>query len=243
MKNSCRVSLGAWEYNLLSSWVEAYSKEKIQTSYGENSIIVNMGLASELSWCGFSKQKVSMKLRDEETKYCKQITDWNFKPLEGLVRIDLEAFTDCNETNIKYLDSESFQCVDWEDIEMTISLHLDQCHRSLRHSDLPDFLYDVYNRTCKTHQEACSWEKVEFNETGQNSEKLQNSYQCIEKNNNTIPSAVIYFNNVQPLKATRATGTISTREEEATDMIFLTDSKDNLECLTKEFEIQSFGKI
>lgn len=99
--NSCRVSLGAWEYNLLSTWVEAYSKEKIPTSYEENSIIVNLGAANEFTWCGPSKQKMSMTFRNEERKYCKQITDWDFNPLNsGKVRIDLEAFTDCNDNKI-----------------------------------------------------------------------------------------------------------------------------------------------
>ena len=184
-----------------------------------------------------------MKLKDEDTdspKYCKQITNWDFNPLKGDIRIDLEEFTNCYETNHD-LDPESFQCVDWEKIEMSISVDLDDCHQSLRHKHLPDFLPDVYKRICETHKEACSWEKVEFNETDQNFETLPKSFQCIEKNN-SIPSAEIYFNKIHPLRASKATGTITTKEEEDTDTIFLSDSEDNLECLMKEFEIQSLGK-
>ena len=242
--SSCRLSLGVWEYNLLRSWVEAYSKEDIQPSYDGNSIIINMAPANEFSWCGLSKQKMSVKLRDEDSdspKYCKQIIDWDFNPLQGDVRIDLEAFTDCNKTK-KVLDSGSFQCVDWKCTEFTISLHLEQCHRYLARLTLPKSVFDIYNRTCHENNDTCSWEKVAYEKNMHGSfYPFHHITECIEKNNR-IPSAVIHFNNVQPLKATKATGTISTREEEATDMVFLSDSQDNLECVMKEFQIQSLGK-
>ena len=234
--SSCRVSLGAWEYNLLSSWVEAFSKEEIKPYYDVNSIFINMAPANEFSWCGLSKQKITMKLRDEDSdspKYCKQITDWDFNLQEGKVRIDLEDFTNCNETD-NDSDTESFQCVDWEETEMSISLNLDECHGNLERLALPELLDKIYKNTCHENNNTCIWRKVAY-------ERNQNISQCIEKNS-SIPSAEIYFNKIRPLKATKATGTITTREEEGTGMIFLSDSEDNLECLMKEFEIQSLGK-
>ena len=237
---SCRVSLGAWEYNFLRSWVEAYSKEKIQPNYEDNSIIINMGPANEFSWCEFSKQQISMKLRDEGMMYCKQITHWDYNPLEGDVRIDLAAFRDCSETK-NDLDSGSFQCVDWKYTEFTISLHLEQCHRYLARLTLPKSVFDIYNSSCHENNDTCSWETIQYEKKPGSDTKFHNITECIEKNN-SIPSDVIHFNKIRPLKATKATGTISTREEEATDMIFLSDSQHNLECLMKEFEIQSLGK-
>ena len=202
-----------------------------------------MGPASEFSWCGLSKQKISMKIKDKKDspKYCKQFTDWDFNIQKGKVRIDLEAFANCTETS-NDLDSESFQCVDWDDIEMTISLFLDQCHLYMLMKPFDTILDGVYNSTCRTHKEACSWEKYEEFFEGINYEVVPWHYGCIKKNTSFIPSAVINFNHMKPLNAEKATGTISTKEEEDTDMILLHDSEDNLECLTKEFEIQSLGK-
>merc|ERR1711936_932661 len=137
---------------------------------------------------------------------------------------------DCHDNNINSnndLDPESIQCVDWEDIEMTISLHLDQCHLNLRETALTQFFNVVYSNACKRHNDTCSWEKVETERIRTDYKKWINPtvYQCIEKNN-TFPSTVIPFNKVQPLKANKTTGTISTREEEDTGMIFLSDSND-----------------
>jgi len=244
----CQVNLGAWEYNLLNSWVEAYSKEMIRPSYGNNSIVINMGPANEFSWCGLSRQKISMKLTVGDTdspNYCKQLTDLDFNPLEGKVRIDSEAFTNCNQTNYD-LDPESFQCVDWEDIEMTISLHLDQCHRNLIGIAMPNSLENVYKSACDEHDDTCIWKQIKKKKNPYqqgpiigSSKPFDYVFQCVEKSNNSVPSTIILFNNVQPLNATKATGTISTREEEDTGMIFLSDSEDNLECLKKQFEIRS----
>ena len=188
-----------------------------------------------------------MKLKDEDTdspKYCKQITDWDFNLQEGKVRIDLEDFTNCNETD-NDSDTESFQCVDWEETEMSISLHLDECHGNLERLALPELLDKIYKNTCHENNNTCIWRKVEYEknpgDTLGSSNPFHNISQCIEKNS-SIPSAQIHLNKIRPLKATKATGTISTREEEATDMIFLSDSQHNLECLMKEFEIQSLGK-
>lgn len=246
------MNLGAWEYNLLHSWVEASSKEMIQPSYENNSIVINMGPANEFSWCGLSRQKISVKLTVGDTEsptYCKQLTDLDFNPLEGKVRIDLEAFTNCNETNDD-LEPESFQCVDWEDIEMTISLHLDQCHRNLAPPiHLPQSLEKVYKHACYHHEDTCIWKQIKKKKNpyqqgpyAPSASMYDYVFQCVEKNNNSVPSTVILFNNVQPLNATKTTGTISTREEGDTGMIFLSDSEDNLECLKKQFEIRSLGK-
>ena len=161
----CQVNLGAWEYNLLNSWVEASSKEMIRPSYGNNSIVINMGAASQFSWCGLSKQKLSLIMRNyqQSPRYCKQINDWEFNLLDGELKIDIENFTDCNDNNTNNdLDPEPFQCVDWEDIEMTISLHLDQCHRNLVGIQLPHSLGKVYKSACYEHDDTCIWKQIKI---------------------------------------------------------------------------------
>ena len=106
------MSLGAWEYNLLRSWIEAYSKKTLETQYDKdsNSIIVNMGLAHEFSGCRKSQTKLTMKMRSGQS-YCKEIIkkDFNF---DREVRINWEEFIDC--ANNKDLAKKSFRCLKWE---------------------------------------------------------------------------------------------------------------------------------
>ena len=174
-----------------------------------------------------------MKDSTDEPSYCKQVIDRDFEVVEGQIKINLREFTNCNN-DYQDLDGRSLQCVDWEDIEMAISLNLNECHENINITRKSTKIFlDTYKSTCKENKEKCDW-------IGDEKEKGK---LCLKKNVTDLNSFTnTPFKKLQSLKATKFTGTISMGEEEGTKMIFLNDSRGNLECLKKNYEIQSLGK-
>ena len=246
-KNKCLVNLGIFEYNLLRSWADEYFNPSkphvIQTLYKGNSIIVNMGPASDFTWCGESKQKMNLIMKDskDEPSYCKKVIDRGFRVLEGQVRINLAELTNCDneENNYQDLDEQSFQCVDWEDIKMKISLNLNECHENLESTvESTEEFKNVYKRTCQSHKEKCYWTG------GIGGHEKWGKLCSVKQNANSFLQIgpIQEIQELKSLKATKFSGNISIRDEEDTKMIFLNDSRGNLECLKRKYEIQSQGK-
>ena len=241
-KTNCLVNLGTFEYNLLRSWADEYFNPSklhvIEIFYEEDSIIVNMGPGSNFTWCGESKQKMNLTLKDNEDSpsYCMQVINRDFKVLKGQVRIDLAEFENC-EGNKNELEKKSFRCVEWEDIKMSVSLNLSECHDNLKITRKTSHLFNkMYQRVCEAQEEKCYWEKEEKGkEWGKFCFVKQNIKDKDWFTNTTLKK-------LQSLKATKFTGTISMREEAGTGKIFLNDSEGNLECWRKKYEIQSLGK-
>ena len=212
-KNKCLVNLGIYEYNLLRSWADEYfnptKPHVIQTLYEENSIFVNMGPGSDFTWCGESKQKLSLIMKDSryEPSFCKQVINRNFEVLDGQIRINLAEFTNCEdneENNYQDLDEQSFQCVNWEDIKMSISLNLNECYENLETTQYTKEFIKVFERACKSHERKCDWTGGNEIEGYEKSGKL-----CSVLKENTID--IHSFTNftvkqLQSLKSTKFTG-------------------------------------
>ena len=234
----CQMTLGAFEYNLLRSWADEYFNPSqphfIQTLYEENSIVVNMGPGSDFTWCGESKQKMSLTMKNSTLNYCKQVINMNFKVLEGQVRINFTEFQNCNNDN-QDLDEQSFQCVDWKDMEMSISLNLNECHENTIITRKTTRIFrETYENMCQNNQEKCNWigDSVNFG-------KLCSAKENANNMNFFTPFTM---KKLRSLKATKFTGSISMREDEGNGRIFFNDSKGNLQCLNKRYEIHSLGK-
>ena len=135
--NQCLLIIGTWQFNLLKTWLDAYTWKNHAriTLEKNNSINVDMGLMREfLCLDKRLNHKMTLELESQQDGLFYCLTESLSDFLQGNSRmIEFQNLTKCRNkgsSKVSNIHTPGLPCLDWS-VDISITLDLDKCNMNM----------------------------------------------------------------------------------------------------------------